>query len=411
MARIFANNIVTSIDVGTTKISVLIAHRLDKDRVEILGVGKALSNGLRKGIVVDAADTIHSIKIALQEAELMAGIKIESAYIGISGGHITSINSHGMIQLKHAQVREQDIKQVIDIAKAIPLPEGQYILHVLPQYFLIDDQEPVYDPLHLYGVRLQSYVHIVMGNVACVQNLIMCCESAGITVKDIVLEQLASAHAVLNSDEKELGVAIIDIGGGTADVALYQHNNIRYTMVLPIAGQHFTQDLAIGLRIPLKEAERIKKEYGSALIINNDLSQHIVTQSIDDNQTQMIAPNDIQRILHARANELLTIIANQIKQKKVHHFINAGVVLTGGGSLLAGMPELAQSIFHLPVRVGAPRIQYDLPQSLANPMYATGYGLLLYAIKKETNTAVMFFNGKMSQKIFVRMKSWLSDFF
>lgn len=417
---VFTPNTIASIDIGTTKISVLIAQQLDKGRIELLGVGRAPSHGLRKGVVVDVADTIRSIKSAVQEAELMAGIKIEAAYIGISGGHINAVNSHGMIPIKQGQVRAHDIKQAIEVARAIPIPEGEHVLHVLPQYFILDDQEPVHDPLHLHGVRLQAYVHIITGNVACVRNLIMCCESAGIRVHDIVLEQLASAHAVLCHDEKELGVAMIDIGGGTADVALYQQNTIRYTMVLPVAGQHFTHDLAIGLRIGYDQAEKIKQTYGyvSPALFNQSFSKEhqlfqneIIVDSLDGTQTQAFSRYDIARILYPRAQELLTLVHDQIVQNKMQRFMRAGLVLTGGGSLLAGMQDLAATIFQVPVRIGIPRIEYDLPQSLADPMHATGYGLLLYAVHKQQDKHLNLMDSALMQRIFVRMKSWISDFF
>ncbi|MCA9770390.1 cell division protein FtsA [Candidatus Dependentiae bacterium] len=418
MARVLADRIITSIDIGTTKISVLIAQQLDGKRVEILGIGKAPSYGLRKGVVVDVADTIRSIKTAVQEAELMAGIQVESAYIGISGAHISSMNSQGMIPLKYGQVRPYDIKQVIETAKAIPVSEGQKILHVLPQYFIIDDQDPVYNPCNLHGVRLQVQAHIIMGSVSCVQNLITCCEAAGISVKDIVLEQLASADAVLSNDEKELGVAMIDIGGGTADLALYQRGNIRHTMVLPVAGQHFTNDLAIGMRISRAEAERIKKEYGcvispfdTALARVNKNNEEIIVESIDVADTQHINQYDIARVLYPRANELLAIVRREIIQKKLQKFMTAGLVLTGGGSLLNGMKELAQEIFDVPVRIGIPRIEYDLPQSLESPIYATGYGLLIHVLKKYADNRINNIDGPLVQRIFMQMKSWVSDFF
>ena len=233
-------------------------------QVEIIGVGKSPSDGLRKGVVVDIAKSVHSITRAVKESEMMAGVPVESAYVGIAGGHIQSVNSHGVVGIKRGQIRQSDIMNVLDAAKAIPIPEGQQILHVLSQYFIIDGRDKVHNPVGMHGVRLEVYAHIITGSVASVQNLISCCEQTDVRVKDIILEQLASADAVLSSDERELGVAVLDIGGGTSDLAIYQNGSIRHTMVLPVAGNHFTNDLAIGLRITLDESERIKKEYGIA---------------------------------------------------------------------------------------------------------------------------------------------------
>lgn len=416
MARVLADRLITSIDVGTTKISVLVAQQLDGNRVEIVGIGKAPSHGLKKGVVIDVASTIHSIKMAVKEAELMAGVPIESAYIGISGGHISSLNSHGMVPIKQGQVRLSDINAVITAAKAIPIPEGQHVLHVLPQYFLIDGL-PVHDPLNLHGVRLEVHAHIIMGSIVSVQNLVKCCESAGVHVKDIILEQLASADAVLNDDERELGVAMIDIGGGTADVALYQHGNIRHTMVLPVAGNHFTNDLSVGLRLSYHEAERIKKEYGCVWLpfieaAEKKNTDHIIeVELVQGLETNIIHERDIARVLYPRAYELLAIVHREIVNKKLQRFMSAGLVLTGGGSLLKGMRELAEEIFDVPVRIGVPRIAYDLPQSLANPIFATGYGLLIHAMKKRHDTHIGNLDGPLMNRIFERMKSWVSDFF
>lgn len=264
MKRVFTNKILTAIDVGTTKICVLIGHKLEEGQVEILGIGKVPSEGLRKGVVVDIAKAARSIKKAVNEAQMMADVVVESATVGISGAHIQSRNAYGAVPLEHGQVRQEDINAVIAAAKAIPLAEGQKVLHVLPQYFSLDGQERLSDPLGMHGIRLEVQVHIITGSFASVQDLVKCCQMAEVKVQDVVLEQLASAQAVLNDDERELGVAMLDIGGGTADLAIYQKGSIRHTMVVPIAGNHFTNDLAIGLRTTVSDAERIKREYGLA---------------------------------------------------------------------------------------------------------------------------------------------------
>jgi cell division protein FtsA len=410
MAKVFADRIIVSIDVGTTKICVLIANQLDADHVEIIGVGKSPSDGLKKGVVVDIGKTIHSIKAAVKEAELMAGLKIHSAAVGISGGHIHSLNSAGMVAIKHGQVKESDVANVLAAARAVPLPEGMQVLHVLPQYYLIDSRERVHNPVGMHGIRLEVQAHIIMGAIASVQNLIKCCEMAQVKVSDIILEQLASADAVLSQDEKELGIAVLDIGGGTSDLALYQNNSIRHTMVLPVAGNHFTNDLAVGLRTTIKEAERIKKEYGLACLNLLEDNRAIEIELVQGIEKQTIHIADIASILQPRAQELLSIVHEEIIKNRLQMYMPSGLVITGGGSMLVGMKELAESIFSTPVRIGMPRFEYDLPESLENPMYATGYGLLLQLIKRQNN-ASFDESGPVVTRILNRMKSWVSDFF
>lgn len=410
MAKVFKDRIVVSIDVGTTKICVLVAQVLDQHHIDILGVGKAPSDGLRKGVVVDVHKTIASIKAAIKEAELMADIPINTAAIGISGGHIQSTNSHGMVAIKHGEVTQSDITNVMNAARAIALPEGMQILHVLPQFFIIDSCDKLQNPLGMQGIRLEVQAHIIMGAIASVQNLVKCCEAAGIKVTDIILEQLASADAVLSDDERELGVAMLDIGGGTSDLALYQGGNIRHTYVLPVAGNHFTNDLALGLRTPIKEAERIKKEYGlaSTALLEQDLTLEIA--SVEGEQTHLVAVSDLIGILEPRAEELLMLVYQEIVERKLEAMVSSGLVLTGGGSLLPGMKELAQEIFNMPVRVGMVRTGYDLPESLESPIYATGYGLLKQVVKQQ-NYALSSLSGPAVARIFTRMKSWVMDFF
>ena len=411
MARIFKDRVITAIDVGTTKICVLIAQQLADNSIEILGVGRAPSDGLSKGVVVNVAKTIKSIRTALEEAELMAGFQVESAYVGISGGHIQSLNSHGVVPIKKGSVRPFDIELVLDAAKAIPIAEGYQILHVLPQYFVIDGQDRLSDPVDMYGVRLEVQAHIILGAITSVQNLVKCCESAGIKVNDIILEQLASADAVLSEDEKDLGIAVLDIGGGTSDLALYRYGSIRHTMVLPIAGNHFTQDIAIGLRTTHKEAERIKKEYGCAwhhLIENDNTLTLKDAHGLEDKQTQL---QELTRIVEARARELLTLIKQEVTFKQLDPFMQAGLVITGGGSLLHGIQELAYSIFKKPIRIGVPTSNYALPESLTTPLYATSYGLLVHALKKQNDSTIHSLSGPLHKRIAARMRSWISDFF
>lgn len=405
------DDIYVSIDIGTTKICVLVAKKIDRDNVQIIGIGKHPSDGLKKGVVVDIAKTVISIKEAVKEAEFVSGHTIETAVIGISGSHINSFNSNGAVPIKRKKVNSYDIANVIAAARAVPIPQGQQILHVLPQYYIIDGQDKIRDPLEMHGVRLESQVHIITGSVASVQNLVRCCEMAGVKVVDIVLEQLASADAVLSSDERELGVAVLDIGGGTSDFALYQNNSIKHTMVLPIAGNHFTNDVAIGIHATINDAERIKQKYGAAcldLLINPD--EEIEIDVVNGLEKAIIARSYLVKIIQPRAKELLTLVYKDVEKYNLKPFMTTGLVLTGGGSLLKGMRELAQEIFQVPVRIGSPKTDYVALESLNSPIYATGYGLLLHTIKKE-NSSLDSINGPMAAKIFFKMKAWVSDFF
>lgn len=410
MANVFADRILVSIDIGTTKICVLIAQRLDDKQLEVIGIGKALSEGLQKGVVINIGQTVCSIKRAIKEAEIMAGLTIESAYIGISGGHIHAINSSGAVPIKYGEVRPADITNVIEAAKAIPIPEGQHILHVLPQFFVIDSQDKIQEPLGMHGIRLEVQTHIIMGSIASVQNLVKCCEMAGIKVIDIILEQLASADAVLSYDERELGVAMLDIGGGTSDLALYQHGSIKHTMVLPIAGNHFTNDIAVGLHATLHDAERIKRELG-ATCIDKAHDEIIEAEMVQGNQKNKVHVKDLVAIIKPRAEELLSLVYKEIVDRKLQSFVPSGLVLTGGGSLLSGLDETATRIFSMPVRLGVPKIAYNVPPLLNSPIYATGYGLLIYALKKQQVRSFNTLDGPFVKRVFIRMKSWVSDFF
>lgn len=410
MAKVFADRVVVSIDVGTTKICVLVAHVIDKDRIEILGVGKSPSDGLRKGVVVDMQKTIASIKTAIKEAELMANVTINTVAVGISGGHIQSTNSQGMVAIKNGEVKESDVTNVMNAARAFAIPEGMQVLHVLPQFFVIDARDKVQNPVGMHGIRLEVQAHIIMGAIASVQNLVKCCEMAGVKVTDIILEQLASAAAVLSDDEREIGVAMLDIGGGTSDLALYQNGNIRHTYVLPVAGNHFTNDLAVGLRTTLKDAERVKKEYGLANINLLEHNHALEIHTAHGDETQIVHVTDLVSILQPRAHELLSLVHDEIVKHKLQGMMQSGLVLTGGGSLLLGMKELAEEIFQVPVRIGMLHMPYDLPESLESPIYATGYGLLKQVVKQHNNRLEKI-DGPALTRIMMRMKSWVIDFF
>lgn len=411
MTKTFSN-IIVSIDIGTTKICVLIARKISNDQVEVLGIGRAPSHGLSKGVVVDIAKTVSSIKQAVDEAQLMAECEIESAYIGVSGAHIQSFNSSGAVPIKRSSVGQDDIEAVLAAAKAVPIEKGQKILHVLPQYFMVDGQEKIENPIGLHGVRLEVVVHVITGSIASIQNLIKCCEMVGIKVQDIVLEQLASADGVLSLDEQRLGVGVLDIGGGTSDFAIYQQGTIRFTKVIPVAGNHFTNDLAVGLCANINDAQRIKHESGYVGFDHTYLQgQSVEVMTAQGIQTKLVDREQIAFILQARAQELFMMIHHEIYTNQLRHFMVTGLVITGGGSLLHGIDQLAQHILSIPVRIGIPKINQSIPDSLQNPMYATGYGLLMFALKSNKNGSMNAMEGPLVHKIFIRMRSWVSDFF
>ncbi len=398
----------TAIDVGTTKICVLIAEQ-NGPNCSIIGIGKAPSQGLARGVVVDVAPAVASIKAAVKEAELMAGCSVESAFIGISGSHINATTSHGIVPVKTGEIKAYDIGNVLAAARAIPIPEGQQILHVMPQFYTVDSQHRVRDPLGLHGVRLEVQAHIITGGVSSVQNLVRCCEMAGVKVRDIILEPIASADAVLSQDERELGVSLLDIGGGTSDFAIYQNGSILHTKIFPIAGNLFTNDCALCLRTTLKEAERIKKEFGCIELTESNIPIEIA--SVDGQTYKTIMRNDLAEILQFRACELLLMIKEELDTHHLATFTPTGLVLTGGGSLLAGMQTCAEKILQMPVRIGRPRIADMFKETLDNPMYATGYGLLLHGIKIHTQKTMEELSGPLVNRVFWRMKSWIADLF
>lgn len=405
------HEIVVAIDVGTTKICVLIGHKINDDQCEIIGIGRAPSLGLERGVIVDVAPAIQSIKAAVHEAELMAGITIESAAIGISGSHIHARNSTGMISIKHGDIRPGDITRVIAVAQAIPLPEGEKILHVIPQIYTIDGNQMVRDPIGMHGVRLEAHVHIITGGVTSVQNLIRCCEAAGVKVHDVVLEPIASAEAVLSKDERGLGVGMLDIGGGTADFAVYQKGTIRHTHIFPIAGNLFTSDIALCLRITQSEAERIKKEYATVMLDPALIGYPITVQSVDGEREKTVMIQELSAVVSARSEELFLLLHHEIDKFKLAHFMPAGLVITGGGSLLDGLGKQAEKILDIPTRIGRTKADTAFQQELSNPSYATGYGLLLYMLKKQKSERSAELDGPMVNRIFWKMKSWIADFF
>jgi len=411
---------ITAIDIGTMKVTVIIAQKIDKKEFQILGFGKAQSKGISRGIVIDIAEAVYSIKMALEEAQIMAGIKVEEAIIGISGAHINSFNSNGMIPIKHGYIKEQDKLSVVNSAKAIVIPEGQQILHTLTQYYTIDGQNKVKDPLGMFGIRLEAKVHIITGSINSVQNLVRCCQLAGIKVKDIILEPLASAEAVLSNDEKNLGVALVDIGGGTSDLMIYKDGTVQHTKILPTAGNHITNDLALCLRLTLNEAERVKHQFGSCIskdiqnlvgITTLDNIQEIDVEMIHGGETKKIYIDDIITIIEARTYELLTLIDKELKESNLKDSLPAGLVITGGGALLHGLKYYATAYLKMPTRIGIPQVKESFKELFSNPIYSTNYGLILHVINKDNNKFNDYEDITIFNKIFWRMKSWITEIF
>lgn len=405
-------NLLVGLDIGTTKICCIIGEITPTGGVDIIGLGQHPSTGLRKGVVVNIDSTVASIKSAVEEAELMAGCEIDSAFVGIAGGHIKSMNSHGIIAVKNKEVNEQDISRVIEAAKAIAIPMDREVLHVLPQEYIIDNQDGVKTPLGMSGVRLEAKVHIVTAAVTSAQNIVRCVSRAGIDVQDIVLEQLASSEAVLSNDEKELGVALIDIGGGTSDLAVFYQGAIKHTSVMAIAGAQMTNDIAIGLRTPNNEAEKIKHIYGCAYpnLVRPEESIEIV--NVGGRNPKEVSRQILSEIIEARSKEMFEILDNEIEMSGYHDLISSGVVLTGGVSCMEGLGEQAEGVFKVPVRIGIPQGLGGLIDVVNNPRYATSTGLILYGLKNVRNGNKPELKGRhLFEKILTRMKDWVEEFF
>lgn len=406
------DNLIVGLDIGTTKISTIIADCSPGGGVEIIGIGVAPSRGLRKGTVVDIDSTVESIKCAVREAELMSGEEINSAFVGIAGGHIRGINSKGVIAIsgKNKEIIQNDIDRAIDAAKAVALPMSHEVIHVLPQEYIIDDQDGIKQPLGMSGVRLEVCVHIVTGAITSAQNIIRCVNRAGIEVKDIILEQLGSSQSTITQEEKDLGTAVVDIGGGTTDIAIFVDGSIRYTSVLSLAGDNFTKDIAVGLRTPISEAEKIKKDYGCAMTSLVDEDEVIEVPSVGGRKPRIISRQVLSEIIQPRAEEIFDLIGREIHTSGYEDLISAGVVLTGGASLMEGMAEMSEQIFDLPVRVGYPNSVGGLKDIVKSPVHATGVGLVLYgAMNRITNRKPQ--DKGVLYGIASRMKSLANDFF
>jgi len=403
-------NLVVGLDIGTTKICAIVGSITDEG-LDVVGIGTSPSKGLRKGVVINIEATVGAIKKALQEAELMAGCEIKSVFTGIAGGHIKGFNSQGVIAIKNREVNNDDVRRVIDAAKAIAIPMDREVIHILPQEFIIDDQDGIKEPLGMSGVRLEAKVHIVTGAVASAQNIIKCCNRAGVDVADIVLEQLASSEAVLSPDEKELGVALVDIGGGTTDIAIFVDGAIKHTSVLSLGGNHLTNDIAVGLRTPTAEAEKIKQAYGCCLTASVGKDETIEVPSVGGREPRILSRQLLAEILEPRVEEIFSLVNREIVKSGFEDLIASGVVITGGSAILPGMPELAEQIFNLPVRRGTPRDIGGLTDVVNSPIYATGVGLVKYGSRNMQTKNFIIGQENIFDKVVRRMKEWFGEFF
>ena len=405
MANASDNKMIVGLDIGTSKVVAIVGAITPEGQLEIVGIGSHRSNGLKKGVVVNMESTVLSIQRAIEEAELMAGCQIHSVYAGIAGSHIRSLNSHGIVAIRDREVFAQDLERVIDAAQAVAIPADQKILHILPQEFLIDDQDGVKEPLGMSGVRLEAKVHLVTCAVNAAQNIEKCIRRCGLEVEDIILEQLASSYSVLTDDEKELGVCVVDIGGGTTDIAIFKDGAIRHTGVIPIAGDQVTNDIAMALRTPTPNAEEIKIKYACALAKLTSPDETIKVPSVGDRQPRDLSRQALAEVVEPRYDELFTLIQAELRRSGYEDLIAAGIVLTGGTSKMEGVIELAEEIFHMPVRLGAPQNIRGLSDIVNNPIYSTGVGLLIYAMKQQQGSSRSSTTTKESQgSIFSKIK-------
>ena len=385
MAKKLERNIITGLDIGTSKVVALIGDVAPDGTIEIIGIGRYPSRGLKRGVVVDIEATVNSIQRAVQEAELMAGCEVRSVFTGIAGSHIRSLNSHGIVAIKDHEVSKIDVERVLDAAKAVAIPADQKILHIIPQEFIIDNQGSIREPIGMSGVRLEARVHIVTGAVSAAQNIAKCVRRCGLEVNDIILEQLASSHSVLIDDEKELGVCMVDIGGGTTDIAIFYEGAIQYTAVIPIAGDQVTNDIAMALRTSTKSAEAMKLNHGCAIpeYINN--TQTIEVMSVNERLGKKISTKVLCDVVQARYEELFSLVKNELRRSGFEDLLAAGVVLTGGASKIRGAMELAESCFELPVRIGCAQQISGLAEAVDNPALSTAIGLLMHGVKQQSD--------------------------
>ena len=406
-------NLIVGLDIGTTKICALAAEADSGEPLNIVGFGQAPSEGINKGVVVNIEKTVRSIQHAVRQCELMSGTQIKTVFAGIAGQHIRGVNSHGMVTVQHNRtVTEEDIRRVIEAAQAITIPNDREVLHILPQEFIVDDQDGVQNPLGMTGIRLEVNVHIVTCAATSGQNIVKCCNLAGLDVVDIVLEPLASAQAVLSEDERELGVVLVDIGGGTADIAIYSAGSIVHTSVLPVGGNHLTRDIALGLSTPLEEAESLKHKNGVAQVKLVGADETVQVASVGGRKSRTLDKRLMAEIIEPRMREIFELVGRTLQESGYRNVIASGAVITGGTSMLPGADDLAQEILRLPVRVGFPENITGLNEMVYSPMYATGVGLLRYALNNAgmSQSPALHSDQGMFRTVSRRMKEWVNEF-
>jgi cell division protein FtsA len=407
-----SGEIIVGLDVGTTKICAIIGEVVDEGVVDIIGVGSSPSLGLRKGVVVNIDRTVAAIRKAVEEAELMAGCRADNVFAGISGGHIKGINSHGVIAIKNREVGNVDVDRVIEAAQAVAIPMDREVIHTLPQQYIVDDQDGVREPIGMAGVRLEAKVHIVTAAMSAAQNIIRCAHKSGLRVNDLVLQQLASAEATLSADEKELGVALIDIGGGTTDIAVFSEGAIHHTGVISVGGYQLTNDIAVGLRTPMVEAEKIKRMYGCALGAMVDPEETIPVPGVGGREPKILSRSVLADITEPRIEEILGLARRELEKYHLLKHIASGIVLTGGTVEINGIGELAEQIFDLPVRLGYPVNVGGLVDLVASPVYSTGVGLALWGARNgDTDLAGPYTGESALESVMGRVKRWFVDAF
>jgi len=410
MARKTERKLIVGLDIGTSKVVAIVGEVVPQGVVEVVGIGSQPSRGLKKGVVVNIESTVQSIQRAVEEAELMAGCQIHSVFTGIAGSHIRSLNSHGIVAIRDKEVKPGDVERVIDAARAVAIPADQKILHILPQEFLIDDQDGIREPVGMSGVRLEAKVHMVTGAVSAAQNIIKCVRRCGLEVEDLHLEQLASSQAVLTEDEKELGVCLVDIGGGTTDIAVFTNGAIRHTAVVPIAGDQVSNDIAVALRTPSHHAENIKIKYACCLTQMADANDTIEVPSVGNRVPRRLSRQTLTEVVEPRYAELFELVRDELQRSGYMEMIAAGIVLTGGSSRMEGAVELAEEVFHMPVRLGVPQHVAGMLDVVRNPIYATGVGLLLFGQLHRPKGTDLSAEGGM-KSVWARMRSWFQGHF
>ncbi len=399
-------DLIVGLDIGTSKIVVIAAEVTSDGTFEIIGMGSHPSSGLKKGVVANIETTVNAIQRALEEVELMANCKIHDVYTGVAGNHIKSFNSHGMVAIKDREVSELDVERVMETAKAVNIPANQQVLHILNQEFIIDGQEDVREPIGMNGIRLEVKVHIVTGSISAVQNIMKCVRRCGLEVGDVVLQPLASSMAVLSEDEKDLGVCLVDIGGGTTDIAVFNQGAIRHTAVIPIAGDQVTNDIAMALRTPTKDAEDIKCRYGCALKGMADSREMIEVLGVGERGTRQLSRQTLAEVIEPRVEELYLLVQKELRRSGFEELLSSGIVITGGSSSLLGMVELGEEIFHMPVRLGLPLYRGSLAEVVRTPRFSTGVGLIIAGIEQNRHHQKARLQGNSFKLILERIGNW-----